>query len=60
VFITEKPGYGSGQFNIGGVFPKKCRNPASWNLPANFINILRPGGGGFVLAITFTFIYSED
>jgi hypothetical protein len=60
VFTTENLGYVSGQLGFGGYEQNIADIQHAGFLPADFFNILTPGGGGFVLAVTFTFIYFDE
>jgi len=60
VFTTENLGYVSGQLGFGGYESNIADIQHAGFLPGDFFNILTPGGGDFVLAVTFTFIYFDE
>ncbi|MBZ5856674.1 matrixin family metalloprotease [Flavihumibacter profundi] len=60
VFTTENLGYVSSQLGFGGYANNIADIQHAGFLPGEFFNQLTPGGGDFILAVTFTFIYFDE
>lgn len=60
IYTTENLGYVSGALGFGGYGQNIADIQHAGFLPADFFNLLTPGGGDFILAVTFTFIYFDE
>lgn len=60
VYTTENLGYVSSALGFGGYAENIADIQHAGFLPGDFFSLLTPGGGDFILAVTFTFIYFDE